>query len=111
MLRWAKRLVVGRPMRSDRLGETLLPKKLALPVAAGVANIVSAFPGLAQYAVPICIGMVAVLAIANLRGVRESGTVFAVPTYGFIAMIFVMLGWALVKALAGNAPVAESAHL
>src|SRR2546429_7296721 len=57
---------------------------VAVSVAAGVANIVSAFPSLGPDAVPLCIGMVAVLAVMNLRGVRESGTVFAVPTYGFI---------------------------
>jgi amino acid transporter len=202
-MKWAKRLVVGRPLRSDRLGETLLPKKLALPVfcsdplssnayateeillglslgglallhmtpwvalavivllavvvasyrqtcyaypsgggayavsranlgtnaalvaasallvdyvltvavsvAAGVANIVSAFPTLGPYAVPICIGLVAVLGLMNLRGVKESGTVFAIPTYGFIVMVFAMLAWALVRAVSGDTPVSESA--
>jgi amino acid transporter len=84
---------------------------VAVSVAAGVANVVSAFPSLAPYAVPICVGLVAVLAVMNLRGVRESGTVFAIPTYGFIVMVFAMLGWALVRAVSGHAPVAESAHL
>src|SRR3954462_11683870 len=173
------RLVVGRPMRSDRLGETLLPKRLALPVfcsdplssvayateqillvlglgglallhltagvaaavvallvivvasyrqtcaaypngggayavsrenlgvdaalvaassllidyvltvavsvVAGVAAITSAVPSLASHAVGLSLGFVALLTLANLRGVKESGRAFAVPTYGFVA--------------------------
>src|SRR2546421_5843967 len=82
---------------------------VAVSVAAGVDNIVSAFPALGPYAVPLCIGMVAVLGLVNLRGVKESGTVFAIPTYGFIAMVFLMLGWALLRAFSGHTPVAESA--
>src|SRR5947209_2510169 len=81
---------------------------VAVSVAAGVANIISAFPALGPYAVPICVGMVVVLALMNLRGIKESGTVFAIPTYGFIVMIFAMLGWALLRGLAGHTPVAES---
>jgi amino acid transporter len=82
---------------------------VAVSVAAGVANIVAAFPALAPHAVPISLGMVAVLTLMNLRGVRESGTVFAVPTYGFIAMVFLMLLWGAVRVTAGHTPVAESA--
>jgi amino acid transporter len=82
---------------------------VAVSVAAGVANIVSAFPTLAPHAVPISLGTVAVLTVANLRGVKESGTVFAIPTYGFIALVFVMLAWGAVRATAGDTPVAESA--
>jgi amino acid transporter len=200
-----KRLLVGRPLRSDRLGETLLPKKIALPVfcsdplssnayateeiikalslggiamlalspwvaltvitllvvvvasyrqtvrayptgggayavsranlgrnaslvaasallvdyvltvavsiAAGAANIASALPSLLPHVTVMSLGFVAVLALANLRGVKESGTAFAIPTYGFIAMVFVMIGTGLVRVLAGDTPVAETAHL
>ncbi|WP_433136933.1 APC family permease [Actinomadura nitritigenes] len=199
-----KRLLVGRPLRSEQMGETLLPKKLALPVfcsdplssnayateeillglslgglalfhiapwialavivlltvvvlsyrqtchaypngggayavsrenlgvnasltaasallvdyvltvavsvAAGVANIVSAVPALAPYSVVLCLGLVALLALMNLRGVKESGAVFAVPTYGFIAVIGIVIVWGLVRALLGDTPQAESAH-
>jgi amino acid transporter len=198
-----KRLVVGRPMRSDLMHETLLPKKLALPVfcsdplssnayateeillmlsvggltllyltpwvaaavvvllvvvvasyrqtchayptgggaytvsranlgrnaslvaasallvdyvltvavsvAAGVANMVSAVPQLAPHAVGLALGLVVLLALMNLRGVRESGTVFAIPTYGFVACVFVMLGTGLLGLLLGSTPQAESA--
>ncbi|MGH3713359.1 MAG: APC family permease [Micromonosporaceae bacterium] len=203
MLTWTKRLLVGRPLRSERLGETLLPKKLALPVfcsdplssnayateeilralslgglalffltpwvafavivllavvvtsyrktcfaypsgggayavsranlganaslvaasallvdyvltvavsvAAGVDAITSAFLIAKPYAVAISLGFVLVLALMNLRGVKESGTVFAVPTYGFIAVIFAMISWGAWRFAAGDTPVAESA--
>ncbi|WP_330256144.1 APC family permease [Nocardia sp. NBC_00565] len=199
-----KRLVLGRPFRSDRLGETLLPKRLALPIfasdplssvayatqeilliltlgglayihmapwvggavvvllavvvlsyrqvvqaypsgggsyevvaknlgpipglvvaaallvdyvmtvavsiAAGVDNIISAVPDLNAHRVAINIGFIALLTAMNLRGVRESGRAFAVPTYAFVAGVMLMVVVGLGKALFGDAPVAESAH-
>ncbi|MGN8245725.1 APC family permease [Cellulomonas soli] len=200
-----KRLLVGRPLRSDRLDDTLLPKRLALPVfcsdplssnayatqeillmlslggvallhltvpvaaavvvllivvvvsyrqtcyaypggggayavsranlgqraalvaaaallvdyvltvavsiASGVSNVVSAFPALAPHAVSISVGLVALMTLANLRGVRESGAAFAVPTYGFVVAVFAMIAVGLARTAVGAAPVAESAHL
>ncbi len=205
LTRVTKRLVVGRPVRSDRLGEATLPKRIALPifasdplssvayatqeillmlalagvaflwvtpwvaaaivlllatvvasyrqlvhaypsgggdyevatrnlgrtpglvvasalltdyvltvavsVSSGVDNIISAFPGLNGSRVGLALGLVALLAATNLRGVRESGTAFAVPTYGFVAGVLIMIGTGLVRALFGSAPVAESAGL
>jgi amino acid transporter len=198
-----KRLLVGRPLRSARLGETLLPKRLALPVfcsdplssnayateeilralslgglallfltpwvalavvillatvvvsyrqtcyayptgggayavsrenlgrnaaliaasallvdyvltvavsvAAGVDAITSAFLNLRPHAIGLSLLFIAVLALMNLRGIKESGTVFAIPTYGFIAVVFGMIGWGFWRLLTGPAPVAESA--
>jgi amino acid transporter len=200
----SKRLLVGRALRSDRLGETLLPKRLALPVyasdplssvsyatqeillflslgglayvaftpwiaaavlvllcvvvasyrqlvhayptgggdyqvarenlgeragltvasallvdyvmtvavsvSAGVDNIISAFPELADNRVSLAILLIAFLSAMNLRGVRESGTAFAVPTYLFCFSILGMIAWGLLRTLAGDAPVAESAR-
>src|SRR5262245_5760675 len=83
---------------------------VAVSVAAGVANIVSALPALAPHSVALCLGMVAVLALMNLRGVKESGTAFAIPTYGFVAIVFIMIGLGMVRTLLGDAPVAESAR-
>jgi amino acid transporter len=197
------RLLVGRPMRSDRLEETLLPKRLALPVfcsdplssvayateqiilvlglggltllyltpwvglavvallsivvlsyrqtclaypngggaytvsrdnlgenasltaasallidyvltvavsvVAGVAAITSAVPELAEYAVEISVGFVALLTVMNLRGVKESGRTFAVPTYGFVAAIFLLLLVGLARIVFGEGLTAESA--
>jgi len=198
-----KRLVVGRPFRSDRLGHTLLPKRIALPifasdplssvayatqeilliltlgglaylyltpwlagavvlllavvvlsyrqvvqaypsgggsyevastnlgpraglvvaaallvdyvmtvavsVAAGVDNIISAIPEMNPYRVAVDIGFIVLLTAMNLRGVRESGRVFAVPTYAFIVGVMLMVGIGLFRALLGDAPQAESA--
>lgn len=84
---------------------------VAVSVAAGVANLVSAFPSLGAHAVGLSVGMVALLALMNLRGVKESGSVFAVPTYGFVASVFLMIGLGLVQTLRGEAPVAESAAI
>ncbi|WP_329065788.1 APC family permease [Amycolatopsis sp. NBC_01480] len=200
---WIKRLVLGRPFRSDTLGETLLPKRLALPifasdplssvayatqeillilslgglaflhlapwiglavvvlltvvvlsyrqvvraypsgggsyevasrnlgsgaglvvagalmvdyimtvavsVAAGVDNIISAVPSLNDYRVGIDIGFIVVLMAMNLRGIRESGRAFAVPTYLFISGVMIMIALGIGRAVAGDTPVAESA--
>ena len=64
---------------------------VAVSVAAGVAALTSAFPSLFQYKITICAVAIGVLTIANLRGVRESATIFAFPTYGFIVGILSML--------------------
>jgi amino acid transporter len=199
-----KRLLVGRPVRSDRLGETLLPKRLALPifasdplssvtyatqemlvvltlgglaylyltpwlaagvvlllvtvvasyrqlvraypsgggdyevamtnlgqtagvvvasallidyvltvavsVSAGVDNIIAAFPQLDDVRTGLALGFVGLLTALNLRGVKESGRVFAVPTYGFVAGVLLMITTGLVRWAVGDAPVAESAR-
>src|ERR1044071_4467419 len=180
-----KRLLVGRPLRSDRMGETLLPKRLALPifasdplssvadatqeillvlplgglaflylawwvalavvvllavvvvsyrqvvraypsgggsyevashnlgrsaglvvaaalmvdyimtvavsVAAGVDNIISAVPELNPYRVELAIGFIVILSAVNLRGVREASKAFAIPTYLFIGSVAIMI--------------------
>jgi amino acid transporter len=198
-----KRWLVGRPMGSDRLGETLLPKRLALPVfcsdplssvayatqeimlvlglgglallhlawwvaaavalllivvvasyrqtchaypggggayavsranlgrdaslvaasallvdyvltvavsvAAGVDNIASAFGPVSHREVAASVVLIVLLAVVNLRGVRESGKAFAVPTYGFVAIVTLMLVVGAVKIVAGHPPVAASA--
>jgi amino acid transporter len=82
---------------------------VAVSLAAGVANIVSAVPSLAPHAVSLSLGMVTVVAVMNLRGVKESGRAFAVPTYGFVAVVLAMLAVGLVHVLGGQPPAAESA--
>jgi amino acid transporter len=192
----SKRLLVGRPVQSDRLGHTLLPKKIALPVFAsdalssvayateeilivlsvgglaffgytpwialgvgllmlvvvasyrqnvhaypsgggdyevattnlgpkvgmtvasalmvdytltvavsvssGVANLASAFPALDGHLALIAVIVVAVIALLNLRGVRESGTAFAIPTYCFVATVTLLIIWGLTKVALGD---------
>jgi amino acid transporter len=203
MLHSPKRLFVGRALRTDRLGETLLPKRLALPVfcsdplssvayateqivlvlglgglgmlrltpwlalavvallaivvasyrqtchaypngggayavsrdnlgvraglvaasallvdyvltvavsvVAGVAAITSAVPALAPHAVGLSLVSVVLLTVVNLRGVRESGRAFAVPTYGFVAIVLVLLAVAGVRLAMGQTMTAASA--
>ncbi len=82
---------------------------VAVSVAAGVSNIVSAMPSLAPHAVAISVLCVVLLALTNLRGIKESGAVFAIPTYGFVLCVFTMLVVGLLHAWRGAAPVAESA--
>jgi amino acid transporter len=84
---------------------------VAVSVSSGTDNIISALPGLAGHRVLIAVGLVALLVAANLRGVRESGKTFAVPTYLFITGIMVMIVTGLVRDfLTDNPVVAESAN-
>ncbi|QYN19264.1 APC family permease [Amycolatopsis sp. DSM 110486] len=200
---WLKRLVLGRPFRTDTLGETLLPKWLALPifasdplssvayatqqillilsigglayltlapwiglavavlltvvvvsyrqvvrayptgggsyevasknlgssaglvvaaalivdyimtvavsVASGVDNIISAVPALNAYRIGLDIGFIVLLTAMNLRGIRESGRTFAIPTYLFVGGVVLMIVLGFTQLLTGHAPVAESA--
>jgi amino acid transporter len=203
MLGVVKRLLLGQPMRSDRLGHTLLPKRIALPVfasdalssvayateeilivlsvggiaffhytpyvalavavlmlvvvasyrqnvhaypsgggdyevtttnlgpkigitvasalmvdytltvavsvSAGVANLASAFPVLDAHVTLIAVVVVAVIALMNLRGVRESGTAFAIPTYCFIGVVALLIVVGFTRLGLGHHLVSDSA--
>jgi amino acid transporter len=74
-------------------------------------NVVSAFPGLAPHEVALSVGAVAVLVAANLRGVKESGRAFAVPTYGFVASILLVVVVGAARGMLGHPVVAASANL
>ena len=73
---------------------------VSVSVAAGVAAITSAFPGWHVGRVPLAIGFVAILAVGNLRGVRESGRLFAMPTYFFIVSILALVAVGAWRAIA-----------
>jgi amino acid transporter len=75
---------------------------VSVSVAAGVAAITSAAPGLFPYRVWLSVVFIWFIAWGNLRGVRESGRMFAVPTYFFIVMMFVLLGVGVTRAFAGD---------
>jgi amino acid transporter len=75
---------------------------VAVSVAAGVAAITSAAPGLHDLRVPISLFFVALLTVGNLRGIRESGTIFAIPTYVFIFSFGGMLLVGLAKVALGQ---------
>ncbi|WP_244284176.1 APC family permease [Agromyces badenianii] len=82
---------------------------VVVSVASGVDNIISAIPELNPFRVEIAILFVIILAAINLRGVSESSKAFAVPTYLFIASVFVMVVVGLTRTFLGDPPVAESA--
>jgi len=200
-----KRVLIGRALRSDRLGETLLPKRLALPVFAsdslssvayapgevllvlsiaggaayhyspwivvavavvmftvvasyrqnvhaypsgggdyevattnlgaragltvasalmvdyvltvavsitsGVENLGSAVPFFVTHKVIGAVGVIILLMLMNLRGVRESGTIFAIPTYAFVFGVFCMIGWGVLRIATGHGMHAPTANL
>src|SRR5438093_70046 len=74
---------------------------VSVSVVAGVFAITSAVSSLNQHKVALSLGFILLITLANLRGVRESGTLFAIPTYGFIVSIFALLVIGLVKCVGG----------
>ncbi len=83
---------------------------VAVSVAAGIVAITSAAPSLYPYRVWLSLACVVLLTVANLRGVRESGILFALPTYGFVASLYAMLGVGIAKCTLGTCPHAVVAH-
>lgn len=77
---------------------------VAVSISSGTGYVVSAFPAAQPYMIPIACGAIALLAIANLRGAKESGLLFAIPTYSFIAVILLLVAVGLAKGL-GNPPI------
>jgi amino acid transporter len=75
---------------------------VAVSIAAGVAQITSAFPALRPYQVPLCLVLIGLMTLVNLRGVKESGRAFAGPTYFFIGMIMLMLGVGFYRVATGT---------
>ena len=71
---------------------------VAVSISAGVAAVTSALPGLASAAVPLGVGVIAVLLVGNLRGVREAGAIFSAPTYAFVVAIVMLIGVELIHA-------------
>ncbi|GAB2601973.1 APC family permease [Streptomyces capparidis] len=72
---------------------------VAVSVSSGVENLGSAVPFFAENKTLMALAIIAVLMLMNLRGVRESGSVFAVPTYAFVAGVFGMIAWGVFRAL------------
>jgi amino acid transporter len=70
---------------------------VAVSTASGVNNLGSVIPFVADHKVPFAIGAIAILTSLNLRGLRESGTAFAVPVYAFIVVIIGMVGTGLIR--------------
>ncbi len=80
---------------------------VAVGISAGVGALVSALPALQPYTLALCLLILAFITLVNLRGVRESGIAFVVPTYCFVISLLGVLGFGLVKTLlAGGHPTA-----
>ncbi|MHB8993860.1 MAG: APC family permease [Armatimonadota bacterium] len=77
---------------------------VAVSVTAGVAAVISAFPGMEPYRVGLAIAVILLIAFVNLRGVRESGLIFAIPTYAFIISLLTLLVLGLGRIAVGNVP-------
>jgi len=75
---------------------------VAVSISSGVAQLVSAYPELFPYRVWLAVALVMFIMLINLRGVKESGTAFAIPSYFFLAMMFLTVGVGVVRYLAGN---------
>ena len=82
---------------------------VAVSVVAGVVAITSGAPSLSDHAVALSVGSVGLLMLANLRGVKESGRAFAVPTYAFVTLTYLMLVIGFVKGVTGHLPDASTA--
>ena len=83
---------------------------VAVSITAGVDAIVAMAPALSDLKVQIVVGFIGFVTLINLRGVRESGTLFAIPTYGFVLSIYLMIITGFVRCL-GGCPQAETAGL
>jgi amino acid transporter len=77
---------------------------VAVQIAAGTAALASAVPALGPYVLEISIGMIGLMCFGNLRGIREAGRVFALPTYLFTGTIVLMIVFGLVREVLGNLP-------
>jgi amino acid transporter len=89
---------------------------VAVSISSGVAQITSAYPVLYEFRVEVAVTMVALIMVINLRGIKESGLAFAIPTYFFLLMIFVTVIIGFFRYLSGslgsvvNPPELELAH-
>src|ERR1700687_4807283 len=80
---------------------------VAVSISAGVLAITSAFPQLDPYRVEMCLAFLVILTLGNLRGIRESGQIFAVPTYFFVVSIGLLLVAGLSRYLTGGLVLAD----
>ncbi|AKG23626.1 APC family permease [Calothrix sp. 336/3] len=77
---------------------------VTVSISAGTAALTSAFPFLQTHTVGLCLIFIVLLTLANMRGVKESGNLFMIPTYAFIVSIFVMIAIGLFKQATGFTP-------
>ncbi|MUH46030.1 MAG: amino acid permease, partial [Actinobacteria bacterium] len=82
---------------------------VAVSISSAVANLSSALPFIGQHGTWWAVGIIAVITLLNLRGIKESGALFAIPVYFFMASIFIMIGVAVFRLATGSEMQAESA--
>src|SRR3954452_11506761 len=75
---------------------------VAVSVSAGVAAMTSAFDSLAPYRVELCVLAIAVMTLGNLRGLKESGKIFAGPTYPYVLSMIALIGFGLIRSYTGD---------
>ncbi len=84
---------------------------VAVQVAAGTAAVASAFPAIGAYKLEICVGVILLMCFGNLRGLKEAGRSFAIPTYLFAGSVILMIIVGLIREAIGNLPVFDPATL
>jgi amino acid transporter len=89
-------LVAGASLLTDYI------LTVSVSISSGIAQITSAFPSLDVYRVPIGVAAVLFIMLINLRGVKESGAAFAIPTYFFVTLMYVTVGVGFVRFLFGS---------
>ncbi len=77
---------------------------VTVSIAAGTAAVTSAFPQLLPLTVPLSVFFTLLLMVANLRGVKESGRIFMMPTYAYVGSIYLLIGAGLVAQITGHIP-------
>ncbi len=107
--------VVARDNLGERMaqvaGAALLTDYIltvAVSVSSGVAQITSAYPALFPFRVLLSVGLVLLIMLVNLRGVRESGAAFSIPSYFFLIMMFLTVGWGFFRYLTGTLGTVEN---
>jgi amino acid transporter len=95
-------LIAGASLMTDYI------LTVAVSVSAGVGAVTSAFPKLSPYLVPMGLAVIALLVLGNLRGIREAGTIFSLPTYLFIAAMVALIIFGFIHLLTQGAAVPDS---
>ncbi|MFF1347072.1 APC family permease [Streptomyces sp. NPDC058322] len=72
---------------------------VAVSITSGIENLGSAIPFVVEHKVPCAVAVILLLTLMNLRGVKESGSLFAIPTYVFVVGVFIMIAWGAYRAL------------
>src|SRR5271167_1084775 len=86
----------------------------AVGISAGVGALVSAFPRLEPHTLALCLAILLILTLINVRGVKDTGTTFLIPTYLFVGTLLVVIAVGAVRAIAAHghpAPIVEPPHL